>query len=82
MKRITVKDLKTLSDYMNKRFSYMLPNKDDVYAIDQAYGGYRLVIRHANTGESDVSPRGTARETETYMRAMINAFNMAERHFK
>ena len=42
------------------------------YALDQAYGGVRLVIRCSKNGsESDISTRGTKRELSNILSAMI-----------
>jgi len=49
-----------------------------VFVLDSAYGGYRLGrIVTEGGGQSDISPRGTARETLNYIQAMIKGIELA-----
>jgi len=49
-----------------------------VFVLDCAYGGYRLCrIASEGGGQSDISPRGTARETYEYIYAMIAGIRLA-----
>ena len=52
----------------------------DRFEIDCAYGGYRLCLRHANTSMSDLSDlsnRGTARETADFITGVLTGIDLA-----
>lgn len=49
----------------------------DRFEIDCAYGGYRLCLRHANTSMSDLSNRGTARETADFITGVLTGLDLA-----
>lgn len=52
------------------------------FVIDSAYGGHRLsqmACSNGGTGERDLSPRGTARETYDIVNAWIDAGEQMKR---
>jgi hypothetical protein len=79
MDRVTKKDLYAQIEWLNKQF-----NVEDgavgSYHLDQAYGGYRLVrLANSSGGQTDISYRGTARETMNYIRAFMNGAESMQR---
>lgn len=55
--------------------SYGTPN---MFLIDGAYGGYRITrICADGRGETDISPRGTKREINDFLYAILIGMNIA-----
>lgn len=67
MDRITRAHLQSMIDTLNR----IKPMEGAHFALDRAYGGYRLVKRYdATGGERDLTNRGTAREIYDIMRGI------------
>lgn len=67
MNRVTKKDLYAQIEWLNKQFN-VEEGAVGSYQLDCAYGGYRLTkLVNESGGQSDISPRGTARETMNYI---------------
>ena len=78
--RITKKDLHKRIERLNGLFGYESDALPHCFRLDCAYGGYRVARLCANgSGESDVSPRGTARETYWHIHMLIAGAEMALR---
>ena len=92
-KRITKAMMQRRLDILNDVFGYDREpyNRDEkvnikgnygTFIIDSAYGGYRLSqmsCPDGGTGERDLSPRGTARETYDIINAWIDAGEQMKR---
>ena len=71
MERITRKNLESMIDTLNN----IKPMSDSKFALDIAYGGYRLVKRYnATGGEADLSVRVSARELWNIMQSIRNFY--------
>ena len=69
MERVTKKTLEVQIHWLNRQFNKD-PEAAGCFQLDCAYGGYRLVKLCNDAGaQSDISPRGTARETLAFIRA-------------
>jgi hypothetical protein len=69
MERVTKKTLEEGIRGLNRQFNKD-PEAVGCFQLDCAYGGYRLVKLCNDSGaQSDISPRGTARETLEFIRA-------------
>ena len=69
MDRVTKKDLYAQIEWLNKQF-HVEEGAVGSYQLDCAYGGYTLVkLANSGGGQSDISYRGTARETMNFIRA-------------
>lgn len=89
MERITKKTLRLTVALLNREMglptsAWLTPTGSGcranvgVFVLDCAYGGYRLGrIVTEGGGQSDISPRGTARETHDYIMAMIKGIRLA-----
>ncbi len=91
--RITMAILQKRLDILNDVFGYDLePYTRDsqgnvkgnhgTFVLNSAYGGHRLsqmVCFSGGTGERDLSPRGTARETYDVINAWIDAGEQMKR---
>ena len=91
--RITKAMLQKRLDILNDVFGYdcepyvrdeqgNIKGNYGTFIIDSAYGGYRLSqmsCSSGGTGERDLSPRGTARETYDIINAWINAGEQMKR---
>ena len=92
-KRITKAMLKNRLDILNDVFGYdrepyhrdeqgNMKGNHGTFILDSAYGGYRLsqmACPRGGTGERDLSPRGTARETYNIINAWIDAAEQMKR---
>lgn len=75
--RITKKDLYKRIERLNEVFGYKSDQLPHSFRLDCAYGGYRVARLSANgCGWSDISPRGTARETYYYIDAMLTSADL------
>ena len=72
MQRITLEDIQTRLDYLNKQCHTDL-------SLDRAYGGCRIMSRN---GSRDISPRGSKRDTYNYACAMITGVDLATIHLE
>lgn len=91
--RITKAMLQKRLDILNDVFGYdrepyhhdaqgNIKGNHGTFIIDSAYGGYRLSqmsCPDGGTGERDLSPRGTARETYDIINAWIDAGEQMKR---
>ena len=91
--RITKAMLKNRLNILNDVFGYdrepyfrdsqgNVKGNHETFIIDSAYGGYRLsqmACPNGGTGERDLSPRGTARETYDIINAWIDAGEQMKR---
>jgi len=91
--RITKAMLQKRLDTLNDVFGYdrepyyrdaqgNIKGNHGTFIIDKAYGGYRLsqtACSNGGTGERDLSPRGTARETYDIINAWIDAGEQMKR---
>lgn len=78
--RITKKDLHKRIERLNDLFGYESDELPHSFRLDCAYGGYRVARLSANgSGWSDISPRGTARETYWYIDAMLTSADLMQR---
>lgn len=89
MERITKKTLRRSVDMLNREMGFrteawLTPVGErpraivGIFVLDCAYGGYRLArIATEGGGQSDISPRGTARETHDYIMAVIKGIRLA-----
>jgi hypothetical protein len=89
--RITKAMLKKRLDILNDVFEYdrdpyardeqgNIKGNHGTFVIDSAYGGHRLSQMFGyGTGERDLSPRGTARETYDIINAWIDAGEQMKR---
>lgn len=69
MERVTKKRLEAIIHGLNRQFNKE-PEAVGCFQLDCAYGGYRVVqLCNDAGGQSDISPRGTARETLEFIRA-------------
>ena len=69
---ITLKVIESQIATLNSMTNRSKETSEKVYALDQAYGGCRLVLRSSDNGsESDISTRGTKRELSNTLSAMI-----------
>ena len=79
MFRVTKKTLEVQIHWLNKQFNRD-PEAVGCFQLDCAYGGYRLVKLCNDSGaQSDISPRGTARETLAFIRAFSDGAAFFER---
>ncbi len=91
-KAMLQKRLDILNDvfgYDREPYSYEIPEEkkgikgnQGTFIIDSAYGGHRLSqmsCAWGGTGERDLSPRGTARETYDIVNAWIDAGEQMKR---
>jgi hypothetical protein len=79
MERVTKKTLEVQIHWLNKQFNRD-PEAVGRFQLDCAYGGYRLVKLCNDSGaQSDISPRGTARETLAFIRAFSDGAAFFER---
>jgi 5-bromo-4-chloroindolyl phosphate hydrolysis protein len=60
--RVTIENINSKIDRINKIFS----NKNEIYHLDQAYGGYRLVKKDED-GYLEVSYRMNKKEINIYL---------------
>jgi len=51
--------------------------RGDRFSIDTTNGSYCLHLVHANTSETDISPRGTARETADFITGVLVGLDLA-----
>lgn len=78
--RITKNDLEKCIERLNDLFGYQSDKLPHSFRLDCAYGGYRVARLSANgSGWSDISPRGTARETYGYIDAMLTSAALMQR---
>jgi len=93
--RITKAMLQKRLDVLNDVFGYdrepytedpgtfpYIKGNHGTFIIDSAYGGHRLcqmACSNGGTGERDLSPRGTARETYDIINAWIDAGEQMKR---
>jgi hypothetical protein len=91
--RITKTMLKKRLDILNDVFGYdrepymrdlqgNVKGNQGTFIIDSAYGGHRLAqmsCSRGGTGELDLSPRGTTRETYDTVNAWIDASEQMKR---
>ena len=75
--RITVKDLRSVCERLN-RATRALSNGPNSFHLDICNGGYRLARRcEEGSGESDESPRVSARELYDIMQGMLKGMEYA-----
>lgn len=78
MERVTKKTLEAIIHGLNRQFNKE-PEEVGCFQLDCAYGGYRLVKLCNDSGaQSDISPRGTARETLAFIRAFSDGASFFE----
>lgn len=66
--RVTEKDLHKMIETLNN-----IKEVREVYSLDMAYGGYKLVQETPGGGQRDISPNGfgTKKELYIFMRGML-----------
>jgi len=80
---VTVNDLEQQIVNLNNKMVYDNQfHVDCKYALDIAYGGYRLVKRYKSTAETDVSPRLTKRELSEWIKAYDKGINAVLHNIK
>lgn len=75
MKRVTKKDLENMIGLLNNHYPTPAGMK---YGIDDAYGGYRLVLIDSHGGEVDIGNRTTAKDLYNALCIMRKTFDYLE----
>ena len=68
--RITRKEIRKRLEYLNQRVGRSQP--ESIYALDIAYGGYKIVLRTPRGTETDISARLGAKEAYLFVQGMLN----------
>ncbi len=72
--RVTSKTLENYVDGLNAVYTNAGTHE---FKLDIAYGGYRITWRNKETtGETDLSSRGTAKETYNYLQGLNRGLKM------